>query len=619
VSHLIRPEDWSPIGVDDLEPAAFEVVRSTTHRSVIAGPGAGKTELLAQRACYLLQTGFCPPPRRILAISFKRDAAKNLKDRVAQRSYREHALRFDSLTFDAFAKGMLDRFFGALPEKWRPTTDYEILFTNYRTFPDFLNSLGGDARSIRQNTFEKRHVLGSPLPPTGIEVADVASWAAERWWETCLRASNKSNLTFPMIGRLVELLLRVNPLIRNALRVAYSHVFMDEFQDTTHVQYDMVRTAFWGSDAVLTAVGDNKQQIMRWAMALDDAFSDFENDFEAKRVPLIRNYRSSPALVRIQHHLALAVDPECRRARSMTSQEMAGDACMVLEFDTPQSEARYLAEIIVSGVNDDGLGPRDFALLVKQKPQTYEPLLVDAFKRHEIKIRVEADLQDLLVERLTDVLVAFLRFGARERAGMAWNDCFNLLAVLRGISPDDSLSGRALQRELGDFHSTLRQQMAHLPDSEAQVSDLLRTIVRFIGQDYVKLAYPEYRQGKWFETVLERTAKYLVKSCKASTNWDLTLDDFEGCDAVPIMTIHKSKGLEYHTVIFVGLDDSAWWSFPNQPEESRCAFFVAFSRAGQRVLFTYCETRGGRSKIASLYEILRSAGVKTQRVGDEQL
>lgn len=94
-----------------------------------------------------------------------------------------------------------------------------------------------------------------------------------------------------MIGRLAELLLRVNPMARDALRLTYSHLFMDEFQDTTQVQYDLVRTIFFGTDAVITAVGDNKQQIMRWAMAMDDPFTTLEADFAATRTSLHNNYR----------------------------------------------------------------------------------------------------------------------------------------------------------------------------------------------------------------------------------------------------------------------------------------------------------------------------------------
>ena len=140
LARRVRPDDWRPIGVDELEANALTVVRSTDNRSVIAGPGAGKTELLAQRAAYLLQTGLAPAPRRILAISFKRDAATNLGARVRQRCHRSHAGRFDSLTFDAFAKGLVDRFGQVLPERWRPQPDYEILQTSDAVYHFLTNS-----------------------------------------------------------------------------------------------------------------------------------------------------------------------------------------------------------------------------------------------------------------------------------------------------------------------------------------------------------------------------------------------------------------------------------------------------------------------------------------------
>ena len=138
----IHSEAWQPTGIDSLERNACEVVRSTSNRAVLAGPGAGKTEILAQRAAFVLQTGAAPRPRRILAISFKRDAARNLAARVRLRCHQEHASRFDSWTFDAFAKGLLDRFGQALPDIWRPGTDYEILFPNYRCTNAFFTASG---------------------------------------------------------------------------------------------------------------------------------------------------------------------------------------------------------------------------------------------------------------------------------------------------------------------------------------------------------------------------------------------------------------------------------------------------------------------------------------------
>ena len=77
--------DWVPTGIDELEPTAWDALRDEGCTAVIAGPGAGKTEFLAQRAAFLLQTGLCRAPRRILAISYKRDSAANLGRRVADR------------------------------------------------------------------------------------------------------------------------------------------------------------------------------------------------------------------------------------------------------------------------------------------------------------------------------------------------------------------------------------------------------------------------------------------------------------------------------------------------------------------------------------------------------
>ena len=618
---VTSPDKWTPVGVEDLEPIALEVVRSNANRSVIAGPGAGKTELLAQRACYLLQTGFCPAPRRILAISFKKDAAKNLKERVAQRCRPEEVFRFDSLTFDAFAKSLFDRFWKGLPKTWRPTSDYEIYFPNNQEHSDFLKSLLpqlgiatiAEIQELPKNTFEKKCVFGAPLLPKGIEAEDAKTWAIKNFWESHLFERPRSRLSFPMIGRLVELLLRVNPLLCEALRLTYSHVFMDEFQDTTHVQYDLVKTAFFNSKAVLTAVGDHKQQIMRWAMALDDSFRMFEEDFSAKRASLIRNYRSSPDLVRIQHALALTVDSQSEEAKSMTQDKFPDDACIILEFPSPPSEAEDLAGIISSSIQKNSLTPRDFVLLVKQKPQEYAPLLIKALQQHGLKGRAEAELQDLLAEPLTKILISFLRLGTKSRGGAEWIDCRQILRRFRGYDPREERQGRELQRELGEFHKTLAKQMETFTKDEASVSRLLETIVGFVRINQIKLLHPEYRQGSWFESVLTQVGKHLAHSCQAGESWNTALDDFEGRDAVPIMTIHKSKGLEYHTVIFVALDDSAWWSFRSQPEESQSAFFVAFSRAKRRIIFTYCAKRGRRKDIASLYDVLQTAGVQTRK------
>mgnify|MGYP002780954947 FL=1 len=620
----IPPNTWKPIGVDAIENNADEVVRSNTHYSVIAGPGSGKTELLAQRACYLLQTGLCPSPYRILAISFKKDAATNLKERVAQRCSKEDALRFDSLTFDAFAKGMLDRFMRALPDIWQPTKDYELYFPKSAEYEAFLISFSNQTKnanikSILQNTkaatFEKEWILSSPLPPEGIQKQYFKSFIVEKWWEACLKVGEKSRLTFPMICRLVELLLKTNPKICHALRATYSYVFMDEFQDTTHVQYDLVKTAFLDSSTILTAVGDNKQTIMRWAMALDDAFGTFKGDFNAKSIQLFSNYRSSPQLVAIQHYLARTIDVNYKQVESKSECRISEDACVIWDFKTRKEEAEHLAKTVLSGINNSNLAPKDFVILVKQLPEKYEQNLKEAFQKHELKVRVIK--QDILTEPLTKIIVAFLRFFSKQRGGKYWSQCFNIVTSLRGISSENNILCKRVREELGELHSSLINKVNCLSIDEIYISSLLKNIEDFLGKEAIKYTYPEYQQGNGYDDLFQEIIKQLLQSSQIAnyTNWDLILDDFEGLDSVSIMTIHKSKGLEYHTVIFVGLDDTAWWSFNNQKQESLSSFFVAFSRAKQRVIFTYCEARGkGRDNISSLYELLRDAGVNTEKI-----
>ncbi|RUL84022.1 UvrD-helicase domain-containing protein [Tautonia sociabilis] len=171
MNRFIRHSDWRPMGIDDLEPEADEALRSEGNVSVIAGPGAGKTELLAQRACYLLQTGVCAPPFSILAISYKRDSARNLQQRVGLRCGPVLSRRFRSMTFDAFAKSLVDRFLPAIPPAWRPSRGYTIENISEAACKEFLRALrppDGVANpraihEIREAEFLRDCFYGSPL------------------------------------------------------------------------------------------------------------------------------------------------------------------------------------------------------------------------------------------------------------------------------------------------------------------------------------------------------------------------------------------------------------------------------------------------------------------------
>lgn len=624
MTRLVLEKDWRPVGVDELEPLAWAVIKSSTNKSVIAGPGAGKTELLAQRACFLLQTGKCHWPRRILAISFKRDSASALRERVQKRCGSELAARFDSLTFDAFSKSLLDRFRGALPELWRPA-EYIIMYPRIPEIESFLDEIvnrdqkswsGACGAKPRADIFMNKYIIGFPIPEEPMKPVDFWQRGAEIWWRQSLRSvDNKSRLSFPMIGRLAELLLRVNPKIKTALQATYSHVFMDEFQDTTGIQYSLVLTAFHDSPITLTAVGDKKQQIMRWAGALDDAFERFESDFGAERHPLISNYRSSAELVTIQHTLAKAIDAYYVAAESKAPSKFPSEPCVIYEYETPEQEAKHIANIISASLHSRNLIPRDVAFIVRQRPQDYVSPLSSALKIHGVKVRNEADLQDLLAERLTQMLISFMRLGISERSGERWQKCLDIIRHIHSI--DFESSTEKITRNLAQFHARLQSYMGVWPASIKEITRVIQFIIGFLGANNIRAVCKEYDQGNYLQELIDSLFRNIEISCQLCLGWEQALDDFEGIDSIPILTIHKSKGLEYDTVVFIGLDDQAWWSFPSQPEESKSAFFVAFSRAKQRVIFTYCRARGGQKKIASLYDLLHLSGVQSFEITED--
>ncbi|MFE2996885.1 UvrD-helicase domain-containing protein [Nocardia sp. NPDC059246] len=299
---LADPQSWRPIGIDDLEPAAWEALRSTTSCAVIAGPGSGKTEFLAQHAAYLLQTKLCPAPRRILAISFKRDAAANLGLRVRDR-LGELGSRFESMTFDTFTRSLVDRFGAMLPPAWALRGDYQLNYFTVAQQRDFVQTLATATTTepMRTKLFALpqarflTEVLGAyPLPehpPT--ETGIPAEYAALSWWREHYLGHAAQLVDFTMLNRLAELLVRTSPHIRRALTATYPYVFVDEFQDTTYAQYSFLTSVF-GSGPVVTAVGDRKQRIMGWAGALEDAFTEFRADFEASPFRLTWNHRSTP-------------------------------------------------------------------------------------------------------------------------------------------------------------------------------------------------------------------------------------------------------------------------------------------------------------------------------------
>ncbi len=607
---LVRPQDWRPQGVDDLEPRAWEALRQT-ERSVLvtAGAGAGKTEFLAQKATYLLQTGLCIAPKRILAISFKRDAARNLAERVAKRCPPEQARRFNSYTFDAFAKSLVDRFRAAVPDPYRPPANYRIVMPRRQDHRDFLDA--HEFHGVNADQFER--AIARARLPVANEGAELQR-AVVTYWQAQYNDQDDVLLSFPMINRLVELLIRQNPSILKALHLTYPVVFLDEFQDTTFAQFQLLRTAFDGSGTIFTAVGDDKQRIMVWAGAMPDAFAQFEQIFAAQRISLICNWRSHEDLVRIQHVIATRIDPDVEEPEARVDRLVDGDVAAIWEFETEDEESDCLAQWIEREVQAANFEPHDVAILVRMRADEVEGQLSPAFADRGLRLRNvarnagEIAIQDLLGEDLTQILLRLMRLGATARSPENWNAALLDLQFLEAVDPADQAGQQLLQVRLQEFVREMRRTLRILDPVPESAAEAAQAALNFIGTEVLRQAFPPYQRQPDFDRVWNGFTLLLQESLEHVESWSGALDEFEGLGQIALMTIHKSKGLEFHTIIFYGLDNQTWWSLtPNRLEELN-SFFVAFTRAKQRAFFTLCAERG--RPVAWIENLLAPTGVR---------
>ncbi|MCM8529115.1 MAG: ATP-dependent helicase [Lentisphaeraceae bacterium] len=620
----VAPDHWIPADGLTLELASENAVRSDINSLVIAGPGAGKTELLAQRASYLLETGLCTRSKRILAISFKRDSARNLQERVKKRCGEELARRFNSLTFDSFAKNLLDRFRESLPDQWKPSADYEIDFTisnrrNWNVLLDQLEGRSGIQRNeiehnLRDQLFKNKTL--TKLPYQAFEQNTLEYKASKEIWNILLH--EREALNFQMVGCLSLFILQSNPYLLKALRMTYSHVFLDEFQDTTGLQYELTKVCFKGSAAILTSVGDPKQRIMKWAGALEGIFGHFQRDFDAKVFRPICNYRSAPELVRIQNVLSRAIEGEdTPKVESRRDTEVDGE-CRSFAFSTHNQEASIIASNIQEWMSEDELEPRDICILSRQTPEQYAVELQSELAKLGIKSRIETELQDLLSEPVINILITSLKLIVNGKDPDSWKSVTDELINFYG-SPEDDREIRKIEDDLSRFLKEKRENLVD-PTSQEEVNGHLGLILDYFDRSALVNFYPQYKRGKFLDDILSKTARFLFEYYKGNHSWEQTLIEFEGKNSIPIMTMHKSKGLEYHTVIFLGLEDGALWGYTNNPDEETCGFFVALSRAKQRVIFTFSKIRDGvgrhsqqnASNILPLYDLLKEAGIKPE-------
>lgn len=524
---MINPLDWVPADGLTLEPNALKAILELKRcLALTAGPGAGKTEMLAQRADFLLRTGSCRYPKRILAISFKVDASRNLKDRVRRRCGPELSARFDSYTFHAFAKRIIDRFRSVLVGQDALDPDYKI----------------GASRVTRKQ----------------IEFGDLVPFAIQ--------------------------ILTSSTVARNAIRQTYSDIFLDEFQDCTTDQYELLKLAFLSTSIRLTAVGDTKQKIMAWAGALDGIFVNFAHDFDALPLNMYRNFRSKPRLLRMQNEIVRVFDS----AAVMSDEQLKGEEGEIYlwPFESSQAEATYLADQISDWIVQERIPPSEIAILVSQQPDLYASHLMLELSARGIPFRNEQLLQDLSVEPVARLIVDYLLslYGTREPA--AW---MRLMNQLIAYSDDE---GEASARQ--DWQRFIKAERKKANEVDA-VDDCFSvrwpfviSFLKKVGIDMLTGLSPDYESRTRLNDVIKETKARIEDLSKTEPNLLKTLARFSDDQAVRILTIHKSKGLEFEVVVILGVEKETFWG---DQDERRCAFFVGISRAKTRLALTWAKKR----------------------------
>ncbi|MDC5136364.1 ATP-dependent helicase [Acinetobacter baumannii] len=524
---MIKPDLWIPADNLTLEPNALLAAKEQTcSLALTAGPGAGKTEMLAQKADFLLRTGVCPYPKRILAISFKKDASKNLKERVQLRCGSNLSRRFDSFTFHAFAKRIIDK--------------YRVLLTG-------LDEL------------EPNYSIGT-------------------------QRINKTQIDFESLVPLAIQIVNSSNIVRNSILQTYSDVFLDEFQDCTVKQYELIKSIFHNSNIRLTAVGDTKQKIMGWAGALEGIFLNFASDFHAQPLNMYRNFRSKPKLLRLQNEIIRNLDPNAVMAKDLT----AGNEGHILHltFNDSYSEAEYLSNLIKTWIIEENIPPSEIAILVSRQIEYYALDLMKSLHAKEIPFRNEQNMQDISTEPVARLIIDYLLCLYDTRNPRAWQQLNKLLL------PFDS-DEKTEVSFLRNFNNFFKQQKLRISALDKQSlidswEESTKDLIKKLDINILTALSPEYESKAYLKEVLNKLFEQIREFLNKENDLLKALNCFGHDETVKILTIHKSKGLEFHSVILLAVEKEAFWS---KLEDERCAFFVGVSRAKERLILTESQTR----------------------------
>lgn len=610
--------------LEGLNPEQRRAVETTEGPLLIqAGAGSGKTKTLTHRIAYLIASEKASP-YNILAVTFTNKAAKEMRERVAKllgedpdnRSFMPYMGTFHSICVRILRQDGehigIPRSFVIFDEADRLQAIKQASkqkMIDEKSFP--AKQIGSIISNAKNEMTDPQEYAGAGSTPLQRAAADVYPL-----YQAALKEA--AALDFDDLIQTTVRMLQANPEIREKWQRRFKYVMIDEYQDTNAAQYSLVQL-LTNKRNNIAVVGDDWQSIYSWRGADFRNILKFENDYPTSTViKLEQNYRSTKAILDAAH--AIITLNQQRSDKKLWTAAGEGMPVQLLQVVNERAEGEAIVRRIRNAVDARYRRFSHFAVLYRTNAQSRS--IEETFIHYGIPYRIVGGQRFYDRKEIKD-LMAYLRliYQPEDRVSFArivnipsrgigdksldsflrWqrDNKLTLLEAITEVETCDVLTKRAVKglSELGDMLATVRDIMADA--SPAGVVDSL--IRRLDYYNYLNdgTAQAEARIENVKE-LLSVAANYEEQGMdvfleEVSLVSDVDQADFEG-NAVTLMSLHASKGLEFPVVFMVGMEETV---FPHsralydqsQMEEERRLCYVGMTRAREELYMIYASSR----------------------------
>ena len=623
-------------GLNPQQSAA--VTHAGTPLLVVAGAGSGKTRVLTRRIAYLLAERNVAP-YEILAITFTNKAANEMKERVIElvgaRAKAMWVSTFHSacvriLRSDASALGYSNSF--TIYDSSDSLRLVTLVMKDMNLDPKKYN-----ARAIAGLISDAKNELIGPADFVQNVKNQFDEIVAEVYSHYQRRLGSANAMDFDdLIGRTVELFQR-HPEVRAKYRSRFKHILVDEYQDTNHAQYVLIRELVGvGYDglpqAELCVVGDADQSIYAFRGANIRNILQFEADFtDAKTILLEQNYRSTQNILSAAN--AVISNNENRKAKNLWSDSGQGDLLIGYVAEDEHDEADYVISKIKELRDEEISKPGETAIFYRTNAQSR--VFEESFLRSSIPYKVVGGVRFYERKEVKDFL-AYLRVlvnpddevslrriintpkrGIGDRAIesidlFARNEGLSFWRALNQVNQINTVPARSAQAingfidliknlttlvEANVLPSVIAQAVLEQSGllAELEKSDDLQDEGRVENlQELVSVAV-EFEEGEVEEGELISLQSFLEDVSLVADSDQIPEGEDHG-GVVTLMTLHTAKGLEFPTVFLTGMEEGI---FPHnrtlgdktELEEERRLAYVGLTRAQHRLFISRAQSR----------------------------